>query len=224
MFLFVLEFEFQTIVIILILNRSHMMMSVVSADELLEQADYLYSCAETEKLYQLMLQYKDRWERAEQVVLCSPSYLWPRECLSSSIFMFWFFPHKAQQGATVVTGIFSHSWWPELKNLFPRGVVLEYFSMEFTIYFNYHHFENQSIIITFVMIWIALLPSGGGLYIWNMCLFKTAEHNNKSIYIFRQHPHIGYRGQSHDWAVNYFFPQGHQCLKCGHMHTVLYVS
>lgn len=37
-----------------------MMMSVVSADELLEQADYLYSCAETEKLYQLMLQYKDR--------------------------------------------------------------------------------------------------------------------------------------------------------------------
>ncbi|XP_022069662.1 regulator of microtubule dynamics protein 1 [Acanthochromis polyacanthus] len=27
--------------------------------ELLEQADYLYSCAETEKLYQLLLQYKD---------------------------------------------------------------------------------------------------------------------------------------------------------------------
>lgn len=28
--------------------------------ELLEQADYLYSCAETEKLYQLLVQYKDR--------------------------------------------------------------------------------------------------------------------------------------------------------------------
>lgn len=28
-------------------------------EELLEQADYLYSCAETEKLYQLMLQHKD---------------------------------------------------------------------------------------------------------------------------------------------------------------------
>ncbi|XP_028290736.1 regulator of microtubule dynamics protein 1 [Gouania willdenowi] len=28
-------------------------------DELLEQADYLYSCAETEKLYQLLLQHKD---------------------------------------------------------------------------------------------------------------------------------------------------------------------
>lgn len=29
-------------------------------EELLEQADYLYSCAETEKLYQLLLQHKDR--------------------------------------------------------------------------------------------------------------------------------------------------------------------
>lgn len=28
-------------------------------EEVLEQADYLYSCAETEKLYQLLLQYKD---------------------------------------------------------------------------------------------------------------------------------------------------------------------
>lgn len=37
--------------------------SVVRAldrEELLEQADYLYSCAETEKLYQLLLQHKDR--------------------------------------------------------------------------------------------------------------------------------------------------------------------
>lgn len=33
----------------------------VFADEVLEQADYLYSCAETEKLYQMLLQYKDRW-------------------------------------------------------------------------------------------------------------------------------------------------------------------
>lgn len=32
----------------------------VRAEEVLEQADYLYSCAETEKLYQLLLQYKDR--------------------------------------------------------------------------------------------------------------------------------------------------------------------
>ncbi|CAF98796.1 unnamed protein product [Tetraodon nigroviridis] len=31
----------------------------IETDELLEQADYLYSCAETEKLYQLLLQYKD---------------------------------------------------------------------------------------------------------------------------------------------------------------------
>uniref|UniRef100_G3NAR8 Regulator of microtubule dynamics protein 1 n=1 Tax=Gasterosteus aculeatus aculeatus TaxID=481459 RepID=G3NAR8_GASAC len=31
----------------------------VRAEEVLEQADYLYSCAETEKLYQLLLQYKD---------------------------------------------------------------------------------------------------------------------------------------------------------------------
>ncbi|XP_026869111.1 regulator of microtubule dynamics protein 1 isoform X2 [Electrophorus electricus] len=29
------------------------------AEEVLEQADYLYSCGETEKLYQLLLQYKD---------------------------------------------------------------------------------------------------------------------------------------------------------------------
>lgn len=32
----------------------------VRAEEVLEQADYLYSCAETEKLHQLLLQYKDR--------------------------------------------------------------------------------------------------------------------------------------------------------------------
>lgn len=31
-----------------------------SADEVVEQADYLYSCGETEKLYKLLLQYKDR--------------------------------------------------------------------------------------------------------------------------------------------------------------------
>lgn len=56
-----LKKEFQTMVIMLFLKRSHVVMSVVvCADELLEQADYLYSCAETEKLYQLMLQYKDR--------------------------------------------------------------------------------------------------------------------------------------------------------------------
>lgn len=30
------------------------------ADEVLEQADYLYSCAEIEKLHQLLLLYKDR--------------------------------------------------------------------------------------------------------------------------------------------------------------------
>lgn len=30
------------------------------AEEVLEQADYLYSCAETEKLYRLLLHYKDR--------------------------------------------------------------------------------------------------------------------------------------------------------------------
>uniref|UniRef100_A0A8C3G8G2 Regulator of microtubule dynamics protein 1 n=1 Tax=Cyclopterus lumpus TaxID=8103 RepID=A0A8C3G8G2_CYCLU len=39
----------------------------VCAEQVLEQADYLYSCAETEKLYQLLLQYKDS-EDAE--------YLW----------------------------------------------------------------------------------------------------------------------------------------------------
>lgn len=33
----------------------------VCLEEVLEQADYLYSCAETEKLHQLLLQYKDRW-------------------------------------------------------------------------------------------------------------------------------------------------------------------
>lgn len=32
----------------------------VCAEEVLEQADYLYSCAETRKLYQLLLQHKDR--------------------------------------------------------------------------------------------------------------------------------------------------------------------
>lgn len=32
----------------------------VCLGEVLEQADYLYSCAETEKLYQLLVQYKDR--------------------------------------------------------------------------------------------------------------------------------------------------------------------
>ncbi|TNM98996.1 hypothetical protein fugu_013560 [Takifugu bimaculatus] len=31
----------------------------VEKDEVLEQADYLYSCAEIEKLHQLLLQYKD---------------------------------------------------------------------------------------------------------------------------------------------------------------------
>lgn len=33
----------------------------ISAEEVLEQADYLYSCGETEKLYQLLLQYKNRY-------------------------------------------------------------------------------------------------------------------------------------------------------------------
>lgn len=33
---------------------------------MLEQADYLYSCAETEKLYQLLLQYKDRYKRERE--------------------------------------------------------------------------------------------------------------------------------------------------------------
>lgn len=32
----------------------------ILAEEAVEQADYLYSCGETEKLYQLLLQYKDR--------------------------------------------------------------------------------------------------------------------------------------------------------------------
>lgn len=37
------------------------MLCFVCAEQVLEQADYLYSCGETEKLYQLLLQYKDRW-------------------------------------------------------------------------------------------------------------------------------------------------------------------
>lgn len=35
------------------------MVCALGKEEVLEQADYLYSCAETEKLYQLLIQYKD---------------------------------------------------------------------------------------------------------------------------------------------------------------------
>ena len=41
------------------------------AEEVLEQADYLYSCAETEKLYQLLLQYKDRYSKEGVKTHCS---------------------------------------------------------------------------------------------------------------------------------------------------------
>ena len=34
---------------------------VFEIEEVLEQADYLYESGETEKLYQLLTQYKERW-------------------------------------------------------------------------------------------------------------------------------------------------------------------
>ncbi|KAL6098084.1 rmdn1 [Pungitius sinensis] len=39
--------------------QSATVLYALEKEEVLEQADYLYSCAETEKLYQLLLQYKD---------------------------------------------------------------------------------------------------------------------------------------------------------------------
>ncbi|KAF7659327.1 hypothetical protein LDENG_00299020 [Lucifuga dentata] len=39
--------------------RSSAVLHALEKDEVLEQVDYLYSCAETEKLYQLLLKYKD---------------------------------------------------------------------------------------------------------------------------------------------------------------------
>lgn len=39
--------------------RSSAVVHALERDELLEQADYLYSCAETEKLYQLLLEHKN---------------------------------------------------------------------------------------------------------------------------------------------------------------------
>ncbi|KAM6908041.1 regulator of microtubule dynamics protein 1-like [Lycodopsis pacificus] len=39
--------------------QSSAVVYALEKEEVLEQADYLYSCAETEKLYQLLLQYKD---------------------------------------------------------------------------------------------------------------------------------------------------------------------
>ncbi|KAM9337449.1 regulator of microtubule dynamics protein 1 isoform 2-T2 [Symphorus nematophorus] len=39
--------------------QSSAVVRALEKEEVLEQADYLYSCAETEKLYQLLLQYKD---------------------------------------------------------------------------------------------------------------------------------------------------------------------
>ncbi|XP_037311922.2 regulator of microtubule dynamics protein 1 [Pungitius pungitius] len=39
--------------------QSAIVLYALEKEEVLEQADYLYSCAETEKLYQLLLQYKD---------------------------------------------------------------------------------------------------------------------------------------------------------------------
>nr|XP_040023647.1 regulator of microtubule dynamics protein 1 [Gasterosteus aculeatus aculeatus] len=39
--------------------QSSTVLYALEKEEVLEQADYLYSCAETEKLYQLLLQYKD---------------------------------------------------------------------------------------------------------------------------------------------------------------------
>ncbi|XP_053198043.1 regulator of microtubule dynamics protein 1 [Scomber japonicus] len=39
--------------------QSSAVIYALEKEEVLEQADYLYSCAETEKLYQLLLQYKD---------------------------------------------------------------------------------------------------------------------------------------------------------------------
>lgn len=35
--------------------------TVFRVEEILEQADYLYESGETEKLYQLLTQYKERW-------------------------------------------------------------------------------------------------------------------------------------------------------------------
>ncbi|XP_069554127.1 regulator of microtubule dynamics protein 1 [Brachyistius frenatus] len=39
--------------------QSSAVVCALQKEEVMEQADYLYSCAETEKLYQLLLQYKD---------------------------------------------------------------------------------------------------------------------------------------------------------------------
>lgn len=55
-----LEFSPGTVVLFFVYYILVVYMCCVSAEEVLEQADYLYSCAETEKLYQLLLQYKDR--------------------------------------------------------------------------------------------------------------------------------------------------------------------
>lgn len=77
----------------------------VCADELLEQADYLYSCAETEKLYQLMLQYKDRWDRAEQVVLVVLPVTFDPENVCPHLFLcFGSFYMKSSRG---------RQWWLE---------------------------------------------------------------------------------------------------------------
>uniref|UniRef100_A0A3Q0R1G1 Regulator of microtubule dynamics protein 1 n=1 Tax=Amphilophus citrinellus TaxID=61819 RepID=A0A3Q0R1G1_AMPCI len=44
---------------LIVMITSKQLVVCACVGEVLEQADYLYSCAETEKLYQLLLQYKD---------------------------------------------------------------------------------------------------------------------------------------------------------------------
>lgn len=58
------------------------------ADEVLEQADYLYSCAEIEKLHQLLLQYKDRWGRDDPFSYFVLPATFGRETSCSDLFMF----------------------------------------------------------------------------------------------------------------------------------------
>ncbi|KAK3572239.1 hypothetical protein QTP86_028527 [Hemibagrus guttatus] len=52
------------------------------AGEVLEQADYLYSCGETKKLYQLLLQYKDSFKGKVYRTVVRPAMLYGLETVT----------------------------------------------------------------------------------------------------------------------------------------------
>uniref|UniRef100_A0A6Q2X572 Regulator of microtubule dynamics protein 1 n=1 Tax=Esox lucius TaxID=8010 RepID=A0A6Q2X572_ESOLU len=56
---FTLVLKLSTVTIKVNIYHIQCQLYCVLAEEVVEQADYLYSCGETEKLYQLLLQYKD---------------------------------------------------------------------------------------------------------------------------------------------------------------------